>query len=53
MGLEWHNSPEHTSFEILGGLFGVHKYILDNGEGDWAFEFLWIDISRDEEIEAL
>ena len=52
-GLEWHNTPEHWSFEILGGLLGVHRYTMADGEGDWAFEFLWFDISRPEEIDSL
>ena len=52
-GIEWHNTPEYNSFEILGGLFGIHRYVLDKDETDWAFEFLWIDFSRPEEIDEL
>ena len=52
-GLEWHNTPEHWSFEILGGLFGIHNYTIDEDENDWAFEFLWFDISRPEGIDSL
>ena len=52
-GLEWHNTPRHWSFEILGGLFGIHRYAMEEDRGDWAFEFLWFDISRPEGIDSL
>ena len=52
-GLEWHNDEEHWSFEILGGLLGLHRYTTRDGKEDWAFELLWIDISRPEYIEDL
>ncbi len=62
MGLEWHNTPDYWSFEILGGLFGIHRFkqgrntLLRQREelpGDWALEFLWFDISRPDDIDAL
>ncbi len=53
LGLEWHDEPDHWSFEFLGGLFGIHKFSIDNDETDWAFEFLWVDISRPETIDSL
>ncbi len=52
-GLEWHNEERHWSFEILGGLLGIHRYETREKKADWAFEFLWFDISKPDDVDEL
>ena len=45
-GLEVHNDYQHSSFEILGGLLGFHRYRLNDGKTQGAFDFLWIKMNH-------
>ncbi len=48
-GLEVHNDDQHSSFEILGGLLGFHRYTLNDGNSQGAFDFLWIKMNHPSE----